>query len=63
MTQVIGAVVDVQFDKDLPPIFNALEVVLSSLATRRMNVIAFDGPGLLVLAVNNRLCCASCFAL
>lgn len=26
VTQVIGAVVDVQFDKDLPPIFNALEV-------------------------------------
>lgn len=29
VTQVIGAVVDVQFDKDLPPIFNALEVHLS----------------------------------
>lgn len=27
VTQVIGAVVDVQFDKDLPPIFNALEVI------------------------------------
>lgn len=26
VTQVIGAVVDVQFDSDLPPIFNALEV-------------------------------------
>ncbi len=26
VTQVIGAVVDVHFDKDLPPIFNALEV-------------------------------------
>lgn len=26
MTAVIGAVVDVQFDKDLPPILNALEV-------------------------------------
>lgn len=26
VTQVIGAVVDVQFDQDLPPIFNALEV-------------------------------------
>ncbi|CAN0443333.1 unnamed protein product, partial [Hapterophycus canaliculatus] len=26
VTQVVGAVVDVQFDKDLPRIFNALEV-------------------------------------
>lgn len=26
VTAVIGAVVDVQFDKDLPPILNALEV-------------------------------------
>ena len=26
VTQVIGAVVDVQFDGDLPPILNALEV-------------------------------------
>lgn len=30
VTQVIGAVVDVQFDKDLPPIFNALEVSSSA---------------------------------
>jgi F0F1-type ATP synthase beta subunit len=26
VSQVIGAVVDVQFDSDLPPILNALEV-------------------------------------
>jgi len=29
VTQVIGAVVDVQFDGDLPPILNALEVVVT----------------------------------
>lgn len=31
VTQVIGAVVDVQFDTDLPPIFNALEVSTAAL--------------------------------
>ncbi len=43
MTQVIGAVVDVQFDGDLPPILNALEVTVPK------------GQGRLVLEVAQHL--------
>lgn len=40
VTQVIGAVVDVQFDKDLPPIFNALEVSVATGASRLVLEVA-----------------------
>ncbi|CAM9428665.1 unnamed protein product [Ectocarpus sp. 6 AP-2014] len=40
VTQVIGAVVDVQFDKDLPPIFNALEVNVADGASRLVLEVA-----------------------
>ncbi|CAM9562624.1 unnamed protein product [Ascophyllum nodosum] len=40
VTQVIGAVVDVQFDKDLPPIFNALEVKVAKDKTRLVLEVA-----------------------
>lgn len=40
VTQVIGAVVDVQFDKDLPPIFNALEVDVAEGGTRLVLEVA-----------------------
>lgn len=42
VTQVIGAVVDVQFDTDLPPIFNALEVSATVLLIlKRWDVCPF----------------------
>lgn len=53
MTQVIGAVVDVQFDDHLPPIFNSLEVqdhsirmvleVAQHLGENTVRTIAMDG--------------------
>lgn len=58
VTQVIGAVVDVQFDKDLPPILNALEVpnsnprlileVAQHLGEMTVRTIAMDGTDGLV---------------
>jgi F0F1-type ATP synthase beta subunit len=52
VTQIIGAVVDVQFDTDLPPILNALEVqglsyrlvleVAQHLGESKVRTIALD---------------------
>jgi F0F1-type ATP synthase beta subunit len=52
VTQIIGAVVDVQFDHDLPPILNALEVqglsyrlvleVAQHLGESKVRTIALD---------------------
>ena len=54
IAQVIGAVVDVQFDGDLPPILNALECdnngnrlvleVAQHLGENTVRTIAMDGP-------------------
>src|SRR5262249_11314614 len=54
ITQVIGAVVDVQFDGDLPPILNALETkngdmrlvleVAQHLGESRVRTIAMNPP-------------------
>merc|ERR1719223_1803350 len=40
VTQVIGAVVDVQFDSDLPPILNALEVEVDASQPRLVLEVA-----------------------
>merc|ERR1719502_2456099 len=58
VTQVIGAVVDVQFDGELPPIFNALEVqdheprlvleVAQHLGENTVRTVAMDGTDGLV---------------
>ena len=45
VTQVIGAVVDVQFDSDLPPILNALEVTVAEGEPRLVLEVAQVSAG------------------